>query len=133
MLYLYHHLISFPMYRSQPLNLIRRLGTARLSLRLLLATKSDPKPVLQFVRKTGRFPRYLLWRSQPCLPPCLSFFFFFPFFSSLTYSHITLRKHLIHRPRSTFLVIPSLPTPPYLATLPRILLQTRSNTSMYYV
>ncbi|KAJ6534621.1 hypothetical protein DFH09DRAFT_1369739 [Mycena vulgaris] len=40
----------------------KRLGTARLSLRLLLAAKADPKPgpVLAFVKATGRFPRYSL-------------------------------------------------------------------------
>jgi hypothetical protein len=35
------------------------LGTARLSLRLL-STKSQPKPVLDFVRETERFPCYAL-------------------------------------------------------------------------
>ncbi|KAJ7814640.1 hypothetical protein B0H13DRAFT_2381619 [Mycena leptocephala] len=39
---------------------LKPLGTARLSLRRLLAVKSDSKPVLRFVRDTGRFPRYAL-------------------------------------------------------------------------
>jgi hypothetical protein len=38
-------------------NIILDLGTARLSLRRLLAAKSDSKPVLRFVRDTLRFPR----------------------------------------------------------------------------
>ncbi|KAJ7150969.1 hypothetical protein C8R43DRAFT_834675, partial [Mycena crocata] len=50
-----HFLLSCPRYRRQRLDLILRLGTARLSLRLLLSAKSDPKPVLRFVRETGRF------------------------------------------------------------------------------
>jgi hypothetical protein len=37
-----------------------RLSTARLSLRLLLSTKSQPKPVLDFMHETERFPRYAL-------------------------------------------------------------------------
>jgi hypothetical protein len=55
-----HFLLLCPQYRRQRLDLVRRLGTARLSLRLLLAVKSDPKPVLEFARTTGRFPRYAL-------------------------------------------------------------------------
>jgi hypothetical protein len=55
-----HFLLSCPIYRRQCLRLIQRLGTARLSLRLLLPTKSEPKPVLDFVRETGRFPCYAL-------------------------------------------------------------------------
>jgi hypothetical protein len=35
-----------------------RLGTTRLSLRRLLAVKSDHKAVLSFVRDTDRFPHY---------------------------------------------------------------------------
>jgi hypothetical protein len=35
-----------------------KLGSARLSLRRLLAAKSDHKAVLSFVRDTDRFPRY---------------------------------------------------------------------------
>ncbi|KAJ7829530.1 hypothetical protein B0H13DRAFT_2372582 [Mycena leptocephala] len=55
-----HYLLSCPRYRCQRLNLVLKLGTVRLSLRRLLATKSDPKTVLRFVRDTGRFPRYAL-------------------------------------------------------------------------
>ncbi|KAJ7923360.1 hypothetical protein B0H13DRAFT_2316551 [Mycena leptocephala] len=55
-----HFLLACPAYRRQRLRLIMRLGTARLSLRLLLSTKSQPKPVLDFVRETERFPRYVL-------------------------------------------------------------------------
>ncbi|KAJ7664221.1 hypothetical protein B0H17DRAFT_1211394 [Mycena rosella] len=40
--------------------LVQRLGTARLSLRRLLSAKIDAKPVLDFVRDTGRLPRYAL-------------------------------------------------------------------------
>jgi hypothetical protein len=36
------------------------LGTARLSLKLLLESKTDHKPVLAYVRDTGRLPRYSL-------------------------------------------------------------------------
>jgi hypothetical protein len=54
-----HFLLSCPAYRRQRLRLIQRLGTARLSLRLLLV-KSQPKPVLDFLRETERFPRYAL-------------------------------------------------------------------------
>ncbi|KAJ6572192.1 hypothetical protein B0H19DRAFT_879913, partial [Mycena capillaripes] len=50
-----HFLISCPRYRCKCLKLILSLGMARLSLRRLLAVKSDPKPVLRFVRDTGRF------------------------------------------------------------------------------
>ncbi|KAJ7813540.1 hypothetical protein B0H14DRAFT_3477839 [Mycena olivaceomarginata] len=53
-------LLACPIYRRQRLALILRLGTARLSLRLLLVAKADPKPVLAFVKATGRFPRYPL-------------------------------------------------------------------------
>ncbi|KAJ7867476.1 hypothetical protein B0H13DRAFT_2559867 [Mycena leptocephala] len=55
-----HYLLSCPRYHCQRLDLVLKLGTVRLSLRRLLATKSDPKPVLRFVRDTGRFPRYAL-------------------------------------------------------------------------
>ncbi|KAJ7696781.1 hypothetical protein B0H17DRAFT_1197887 [Mycena rosella] len=55
-----HYLLCCPLYRRQHLDLIRHLGTARLSLCRLLAAKSDPKPALAFVRDTGRFPRYSL-------------------------------------------------------------------------
>jgi hypothetical protein len=55
-----HFLLLCPQYRRQRLDLIRRLGTARLSLRLLLAVKSDPKPVLEFARDIGCFPRYAI-------------------------------------------------------------------------
>ncbi|KAJ7919584.1 hypothetical protein B0H13DRAFT_2320234 [Mycena leptocephala] len=47
-----------PPYRRQRLDVVLNLGTARLSLRRLLAAKSDSKPVLRFVRDTGRFPHY---------------------------------------------------------------------------
>ncbi|KAJ6568830.1 hypothetical protein B0H19DRAFT_1256538 [Mycena capillaripes] len=52
--------LARPRYRRQRLHLIRRSGTARLTLRLLLAAKSDPKPVLTFVRDTKHFPRHSL-------------------------------------------------------------------------
>jgi hypothetical protein len=55
-----HFLLMCPRYRRQRLDLVLNLGTARLSLRRLLAVKSDSKPVLRFVRDTGRFPRYAL-------------------------------------------------------------------------
>ncbi|KAJ6545690.1 hypothetical protein B0H19DRAFT_1267073 [Mycena capillaripes] len=55
-----HYLLVCPRYRRERLNLIRRLGTARISLRRLLAAKSDPKPVLGLVRETGCFTRYQL-------------------------------------------------------------------------
>ncbi|KAJ7705855.1 hypothetical protein B0H14DRAFT_3526211 [Mycena olivaceomarginata] len=47
-----------PRFRRQCLRLIMRLGSAQLSLRRLLAAKSDHKAVLSFVRDTDRFPRY---------------------------------------------------------------------------
>jgi ribonuclease HI len=53
-----HYLLACPRFRRQRLRLIMRLGTARLSLRRLLAVKSDHKAVLSFVRDTDRFPRY---------------------------------------------------------------------------
>jgi hypothetical protein len=55
-----HFLLLCPIYRRQRLKLILRLGTARLSLRRLLATKSEHKAVLAFARDTERFPRYQL-------------------------------------------------------------------------
>jgi hypothetical protein len=55
-----HFLLLCPVYRCQRLQLIMRLGTARLSLALLLAAKSDHKPVLAYARDTLRFPRYAL-------------------------------------------------------------------------
>jgi hypothetical protein len=55
-----HFLLSCPKLRRQRLELIRKVGTARLSLRLLLGVKSDPKPVLALARDSGRFPRYTL-------------------------------------------------------------------------
>ncbi|KAJ7611402.1 hypothetical protein DFH06DRAFT_1373670 [Mycena polygramma] len=56
-----HYLLLCPRYRRERLTMILKLGTARLSLRGLLAAKSDHKPVLRFVRETGRFPRYALY------------------------------------------------------------------------
>ncbi|KAJ7120480.1 hypothetical protein C8R43DRAFT_825024, partial [Mycena crocata] len=50
-----HYLLACPLYRRQRLDLIIRIGTARLSLRRLIAAKADPKPVLTFVRATARF------------------------------------------------------------------------------
>jgi hypothetical protein len=55
-----HFLLLCLKYRRQRLELILKLGTARLSLRLLLGIKSDPKPALAFARDSGRFPRYAL-------------------------------------------------------------------------
>ncbi|KAJ7182754.1 hypothetical protein C8R43DRAFT_818761, partial [Mycena crocata] len=49
-----HFLLSCPRFRRERLTLIMRLGTARLSLHRLLSAKSDPRPVLSFVRDTGR-------------------------------------------------------------------------------
>ncbi|KAJ6449489.1 hypothetical protein C8R45DRAFT_753748, partial [Mycena sanguinolenta] len=49
-----HYLLSCPGYRRQRLQLIVRLGTARLSLKRLLAAKSDHKAVLAYVRDTLR-------------------------------------------------------------------------------
>ncbi|KAJ7780639.1 hypothetical protein DFH07DRAFT_695284, partial [Mycena maculata] len=49
-----HFILAYPLYRQQRLELICKVGTAHLSLRLLLGVKSDPKPVLVFVRNTGR-------------------------------------------------------------------------------
>ncbi|KAJ7825319.1 hypothetical protein B0H13DRAFT_2442650 [Mycena leptocephala] len=51
------HFLLCPAYRRQRLDLIRRLGTACLSLKLLLSAKNDAKPVLDFVRDNGRLPR----------------------------------------------------------------------------
>ncbi|KAJ7163856.1 hypothetical protein C8R43DRAFT_879261 [Mycena crocata] len=53
-----HFLLACPTYQRQRLSLIIRLGTARLSLRRLISSKVDPRPVLAFVRDTKRFPRY---------------------------------------------------------------------------
>ncbi|KAJ7175235.1 hypothetical protein C8R43DRAFT_873266, partial [Mycena crocata] len=55
-----HFLLSCPRYQRERLALIMRIGTARLSLRRLLSVQVDPKPVLAFVRDTGRLPRYAL-------------------------------------------------------------------------
>jgi hypothetical protein len=55
-----HYLLLCPRYRRQCLDLILNLGTAQLSLRRLLAAKSDSKPVLRFVHDTLRFPCYSL-------------------------------------------------------------------------
>lgn len=55
-----HYLLSCPHYRCQRLDLVLKLGTVHLSLRRLLATKSDSKPVLRFMRDTGHFPCYTL-------------------------------------------------------------------------
>ncbi|KAJ7336856.1 hypothetical protein DFH08DRAFT_964814 [Mycena albidolilacea] len=51
-----HFLLLCPIYRRQRLKLILHLGTARLSLRRLLATKSEHKAILVFTRDTERFP-----------------------------------------------------------------------------
>jgi hypothetical protein len=53
-----HYLLACPRFRRQCLRLIMKLGSAQLSLRRLLAAKSDHKAVLSFVRDTDRFPRY---------------------------------------------------------------------------
>ena len=55
-----HYLLTCPRFRRERLTLILRIGTARLSLRRLLAAKSDHGPVLSFVRDTDRLPRYAL-------------------------------------------------------------------------
>ncbi|KAJ7771314.1 hypothetical protein DFH07DRAFT_734727, partial [Mycena maculata] len=46
-----HFLLACPQYRRQQLELVRKLCTACLSLRLLLGVKFDPKPILAFVRE----------------------------------------------------------------------------------
>jgi hypothetical protein len=55
-----HFLLACPKYRRQRLQLIKKVGTACLTLRLLLGAKSDPKPTVAFARNSGRFPRYSL-------------------------------------------------------------------------
>ncbi|KAJ7770365.1 hypothetical protein B0H14DRAFT_3509281 [Mycena olivaceomarginata] len=55
-----HFLLFCPAHRSHRLRLIARIGSARLSLRSLLASKVDAAPVLAFVRDTGRLPNYVL-------------------------------------------------------------------------
>ncbi|KAJ7660530.1 hypothetical protein B0H17DRAFT_954123 [Mycena rosella] len=55
----HHFLLQFPSYHAHRLSLVQLLGTAHLSLKLLLSTH-DAKPVLDFARDTGRFPRYSL-------------------------------------------------------------------------
>ncbi|KAJ7478550.1 hypothetical protein FB451DRAFT_1396315 [Mycena latifolia] len=50
-----HFLLACPLYCHHRLRLIHPLGTACLSLRLLLATKSEAQPVLDFVHDTGRY------------------------------------------------------------------------------
>ncbi|KAJ7800422.1 hypothetical protein B0H14DRAFT_3490729 [Mycena olivaceomarginata] len=51
-----HFLLVCPTYRRQRLALIFRLGAAQLTMKRLLATKSDHKPVLAYVR----LPHYTL-------------------------------------------------------------------------
>ncbi|KAJ7883203.1 hypothetical protein B0H14DRAFT_3433072 [Mycena olivaceomarginata] len=51
-------LVPGTVYHRERHKLILAVGTGRLSLRRLLSVKSDPKPVLRYVRDTGRFPRY---------------------------------------------------------------------------
>jgi hypothetical protein len=53
-----YYLLACPRFRRQRLHLIMKLGSARLSLRRLLAAKSDHKAVLSFVWDTDCFPRY---------------------------------------------------------------------------
>ncbi|KAJ7877212.1 hypothetical protein B0H14DRAFT_3436155 [Mycena olivaceomarginata] len=53
-----HFLLICPSNHPHRQRLVRRLGTARLSVKLLLSAKRDTKPVLDFVRDTVRFPRY---------------------------------------------------------------------------
>jgi ribonuclease HI len=55
-----HFLLACPAHRRQRLQLIIRLGTARLTMKRLLAVKSDHKTVLVFVRDTHRLPHYTL-------------------------------------------------------------------------
>ncbi|KAJ7626485.1 hypothetical protein B0H17DRAFT_963377, partial [Mycena rosella] len=55
-----HFLLACARYSRHRLALILRLGTANLTLRRLISTKSDPAPVLSFVRDTARLPRYSL-------------------------------------------------------------------------
>jgi hypothetical protein len=53
-----HFLLLCPAFRRQRLELILKLGTGRLSLKLLLGVKADHKSVLAFVRSTSRLPIY---------------------------------------------------------------------------
>ncbi|KAF7354484.1 putative RNA-directed DNA polymerase from transposon X-element [Mycena venus] len=55
-----HFLLACPAYRRQRLQLIVQLGTARLTVKRLLAVKSDHKTVLAYVRDTHRLPHYTL-------------------------------------------------------------------------
>jgi hypothetical protein len=54
------HVLLCPVFRRQRLELILKLVTTWLSLKLLLGVKADHKSVLSFVRNTNRIPRYLL-------------------------------------------------------------------------
>ncbi|KAJ7655889.1 hypothetical protein B0H17DRAFT_956257 [Mycena rosella] len=54
------HLSHCRAHQPHRLRLIHHIGTARLSLKQLLSVKSDPKPVLDFARDTGRLTRYAL-------------------------------------------------------------------------
>ncbi|KAJ6581332.1 hypothetical protein B0H19DRAFT_1060930 [Mycena capillaripes] len=49
-----HYLLSCPRYRRERLKLVLSLGTARLSLRRLLAVKADPRPVLRLLQLRSR-------------------------------------------------------------------------------
>jgi ribonuclease HI len=55
-----HYLLSCPRYHRERLKLVLKLRTARLTLRRHLAAKVDHKPILAFMRDTGRFPHYSL-------------------------------------------------------------------------
>jgi hypothetical protein len=55
-----HFLLSCPKSRRERLKLMVKLGTARLSLKLLLGLKAELEPVLAYVRATERLPRYSL-------------------------------------------------------------------------
>ncbi|KAJ7757385.1 hypothetical protein DFH07DRAFT_742174 [Mycena maculata] len=49
-----HFVLACPLCCQQHLELIHKVGTAHLSLWLLLGVNSDPKPVLVFVCDNGR-------------------------------------------------------------------------------
>jgi hypothetical protein len=136
-----HYLLACPRFRRQCLALILRQGTARLSLRAsrsaplaprLRATKSDPKPVLTFVRDTGRFPANALSGPLSSLSfPTYSYSYHrtFPVRLAKTYDHV---DHIAYsaEPRRLFLPLSHILWPSWLysQTVPGTGLGTRSET-----
>jgi hypothetical protein len=55
-----HLLLACPAHHHARFILITRLGTARLSLKVLLSSKTEHKPTLDFIHDTARFSRYPL-------------------------------------------------------------------------